>query len=158
MKKIICRLMVLIAMMAVISCSEEDGCEFEAVDLNVQGVELTQKNTYMFYGTLPQNGGTVTFEAKGKNASQGFPTQIQCGDYQWNVSQTENAQVAPYTLCDQSWGAVRVVSSSPYTTELVFTANETRTSRQITILFGGEPTLSYVTLTQPSALLMNEGK
>lgn len=136
------------------ACSEDDGCKFEAIDMNVSGTTLTQKNVTEFSGSLNREGGTVVFEAKGKNAASGYPTEIGVDDDLLMVAEEALHTPAPCTLYDKDGILVTLKSTAPYTTELVYTENSNSKARTIHITFGSVTTLSQVTLTQFSNLYL----
>lgn len=141
---------ILILAMGLSSCSKEDET-FEDIDFKVTGTELHDMplNNHTHYGTLPAEGGTITFEAQGKNKDQGFIGEVSCGNYLWDRSQLHDAKY-PQTICDEDWGGVTIISDSPHTTKLVATANATGSIREIRLSFGGAYTTSVIYIKQPS--------
>lgn len=132
------------------SCENEDE-KFENIDFKVTGIELSDVtvNNHTHVGTLLAEGGTITFEAKGKNKDNGFVSEVSCGNFLWDRSQLQDAQY-PQTICDEGWGQVTITSASPHTTKIVVNPNTTGSTREIRLTFGGAYRTSVVYLSQPS--------
>ena len=132
------------------SCGNEDE-EFENIDFKVTGIELhdVSVNNHTHVGTLLAEGGTITFEAKGKNKDSGFVSEVSCGSYRWDRSQLQDIQY-PQTICNEDWGQVTITSVLPHTTQVVITPNATGSTREIRVIFGGAYKTSIVYIRQPS--------
>lgn len=132
------------------SCGNEDE-KFEDIDFKVTGIELHDMtvNNHTHIGTLLAEGGTIIFEAKGKNKDSGYVSEVSCGNYRWDRSQLRDVQY-PKTICNEDWGLVIINSVLPHTTKIVVTPNKTGSTREIRVIFGGAYKTSIVYLRQPS--------
>lgn len=153
MKKFLTTCLSVIALaVGLASCGNEDE-EFEDIDFKVTGIELSKAtiNNHTHAANVQAEGGTITFEAKGKNKDNGFVSEIYCEDFLWHRSllEMQDAQY-PLTICDKSWGKVIITSASPHTTQIVVNPNTTGTTRELQLIFGGAYTTSVVYLRQPS--------
>lgn len=143
-------LSILVLAVGLASCGNEDE-EFEDIGFKVTGIELSDVtvNNHTHVGTLLAEGGSITFEAKGKNKEMGSVSEVSCGDFLWNRSQLQDARY-PLTICNEGWGHVTITSASPHTTKIVVNPNTTGSTREIRLTFGGAYKTSVIYLRQPS--------
>lgn len=143
MKKILLTLLVGLCM---VSCGNEDE-KFEGIDFKTEGVKLHKTSVTSYYGEVTSEGGTLVFEATGKNAGSGRLSEIKVGDFFYEVEPSDLSKPLPYTMCDEDWGKVVITSTSPHTTQLILKANESDNSKNIELTFGGAYRISYVLIT-----------
>lgn len=144
MKKI---LLTLFLGLCMVSCNEEVFQKFESIDFKTSGVELHKATGISYYGEVTSEGGTLVFEATGKNQANGFLSEILVGDSLYIVKDSDRSKPLPYTVCDENWGKVVITSSSPPTTQLILEANESDSSKNIELTFGCCYTISTVLIT-----------
>lgn len=125
------------------SCGDdEEELKYAYVDFMANGIQLRDTiNNACKVGTVPAEGKTLTFVAKGENQ--------QYGSYYgtWVSSQSTsltnfypsrfNAEATfPFTACEEDWGKVVITSANPYTAQVVVNPNTTGESREILLEFG----------------------
>lgn len=143
MKKIFLTLLVGLCM---VSCGNEDE-KFEGIDFKTRGVELHKTSEISYYGEVASESGTIIFEATGKNRENGSLSEIQIGDFLYIVKDSDRSKPLPYTVCDEDWGKVVIMSTSPHTTQLILKANESDSSKNIELTFGCCYRISDVLIT-----------
>lgn len=132
------------------SCGEEFE-KFEYIDFKTTGIKLAHpKNELSSYGEIGASGGEITFTATGKNAVNGYLSEIRVGDYSYHVTDTDLEQQLPYTICEKEWGRIELLSASPYTTRMVLFENHTNHRIDYELTFGGVFTISHIRITQSS--------
>lgn len=133
------------------SCGDEEE-QFEDIDFKVTGIELRRagNNAMSYYGELPAEGGTVTFEAQGKNQVHGYLSYFNHDTYFWMRAYGEQSPAASDTLCEGNWGLIEELPVAPPTTRLTVTPNTTGAERQFNLSFGGGYKVSDITIKQPS--------
>lgn len=132
------------------SCGNEDE-EFENIEFKTTGVNLSSPSGTTYYGEIGYAGGEITFTAMGKNADNGFLSQVKVGDYIYEVTNADMKQQFPYTICEKEWGKVEILSASPHTTRIVLNENQTNNSINYELTFGGAYKTSKILLTQLKA-------
>lgn len=149
MKKQLILMMWLFLLLGLQACGNEDE-EFESIELQTTGVTLSplSHNVFSYYGEIGYAGGEITFTAIGKNAESGYLSQFKVGDYLYQVTDADLKRQAPYTICEEEWGKIDVISTSPHITRLVLNENQTNNSINYELTFGGAYKISYVLLTQ----------
>lgn len=132
------------------SCGNDDE-EFENIEFKTTGVNLSSPSGITYYGEVGHDGGEITFTAIGKNAGNGFLSQIKVGDCIYEVTSTDMKQQLPYTICEKEWGKIEILSISPHTTRIVLNENQTNNSINFELKFGGAYKTSKILLTQLKA-------
>lgn len=143
MKKI---LLTLLLGFCMASCGNEDE-KFEGIDFKTVGVKLHKTSVISYYGEVTSEGGTLVFEATGKNQANGSLSEIKVGDFFYEVENSDRSKPLPYTVCDEDWGKVVITSTSPHTTQLILKANESGSSKNIELVFGCCYKISHVLIT-----------
>lgn len=69
-----------ICCLSLTSCGNEDE-KFENIEFKTTGVTLSPPNGISYYGEAGYTGGEITFTAVGKNAENGFLSEIKVGEY-----------------------------------------------------------------------------
>jgi hypothetical protein len=133
------------------SCGNEDE-HFETIDFNTTGMTLTGPKNLNYYGEIAPAGGEVTFAATGKQKENGFLSSIVVGDFSYGVDKTDREQPLPYTLFDNEYCKVEIVSTDPHTTCIAFKPNESNQTLNYRLQFGGAYTISDVNITQSRKL------
>lgn len=133
-----------------ISCDDENFEKFELVEIESTGVNLSAPRGLTYYGQIGNFGGEITLTAIGKNASNGFISSIHVGNFSYNVTDADMKQPLPYTICDEDWGKIEIVSRTPQITRLVLNENQTNNNIEYNLRFGGAYTVSQVVITQLS--------
>lgn len=136
-----------ICCLSLTSCGNEDE-KFENIEFKTTGVTLSPPNGFSYYGEVGYTGGEITFTAVGKNAENGFLSEIKVGNYFYQVTDDDRKQQLPYTICEKEWGKIEILSVSPHTTRIVLSENQTDKSINYELTFGGAYTISNVLLTQ----------
>lgn len=132
-----------------LSCGNEDE-EFENIEFQTTGVQLSTSGAIYYRGEIEHTGADMTFTAVGKNADNGFISQVKVGNYLYDVTGDDSKQELPYTLCEGEWGEIEILSSSPHVTRVFICENETKYSRNLELTFGAVYKISIVSLTQLS--------
>lgn len=132
------------------SCGNEDE-EFENIEFKTTGVNLSSPSGTTYYGEIGYAGGEITFTAMGKNADNGFLSQVKVGDYIYEVTNADMKQQFPYTICEKEWGKVEILSASPHITRIVLNENQTNNSINYELTFGGAYKTAKILLTQLKA-------
>lgn len=130
------------------SCEKEELQRFESIEFKTTGVTLSPPNGISYYGEVGYTGGEITFTAVGKNAGNGFLSEIKVGEYFYRVTDDDRKQQLPYTICEKEWGKIEILSVSPHTTRVVLFENQTKNSINYELTFGVAYTISNVLLTQ----------
>jgi hypothetical protein len=133
------------------SCGNEDSY-FTAIDFNTTGITLSGPKNLNYYGEIAPEGGDVTFVATGKQKESGFLSFIVVGDFSYEVDKTDREQPLPYTLFDNEYCKVEIVSINPHTTHVVFKPNESNQTLKYWLQFGGAYTISDIIITQSGKL------
>jgi hypothetical protein len=128
------------------SCGNEDE-KFEGIDFKTVGVKLHKTSVISYYGEVTSEGGTLVFEATGKDQTNGSLSEIKVGDFFYEVKVSDRSKPLPYTVCDEDWGKVVITSTSPHTTQLILKANESGSSKNIELVFGCCYRISNVLIT-----------
>lgn len=129
------------------SCGNEEE-EFENIKFKTTGVTLSSPSGFSYYGEIDYTGGEITFTAIGKNAGNGFLSEIKVGDFLYEVTDADREQLLPHTICEKGWGKIEILSVSPHTTRMVLNENQTNNSINYELTFGGSYKTSNVLLTQ----------
>lgn len=145
MKKILLTLLLALPF-CMASCGNEDE-KFEGIDFKTVGVKLHKTSVISYYGEVTSEGGTLVFEATGKNQTNGSLSEIKVGDFFYEVENSDRSKPLPYTVCDEDWGKVVITSTSPHTTQLILKANESSSSKNIELVFGCCYRISNVLIT-----------
>lgn len=140
-------IMSIIGCLSLTSCGDEDE-KFENIEFKTTGVILSSSSGISYYGEIGYTGGEITFTAIGKNAGNGFLSEIKVGDYFYEVTEADRKQQLPYTICEKEWGKIELLSISPHTTRMVLFENQTNNSINYELTFGGAYKISTVLLTQ----------
>lgn len=69
-----------ICCLSLTSCGNEDK-KFENIEFKTTGVTLSPPNGFSYYGEVGYTGGEITFTAVGKNAENGFLSEIKVGNF-----------------------------------------------------------------------------
>jgi hypothetical protein len=133
------------------SCGNEDE-HFETIDFNTMGMTLSGPKNLNYYGEIAPEGGDVTFVAIGKQKENGFFTSIVVGDFSYGVDKTDREQPLPYTLFDNEYCKVEIVSTDPHTTRIAFKPNESNQALNYWLQFGAAYTISDIKITQSGKL------
>lgn len=125
------------------SCgNEEEDLPYHYVDFTVNGIQLRDTiNNACKAGTLPAEGKTITFEAKGNNRQYGYfygatVISVSTSMGYFYSCDIPDVLVFPHTACDEDWGKVVEVSNNPYKTQVVVLPNTTGDTREIELWFG----------------------
>ena len=137
----------LIICLGLASCGDDDE-KFENIDFKTTGITFSQQSGNKYYGEVGSNGGDITFEATGKNASNGFLSQIKVGDFVYEVTDADRKQKMPHTVCEKEWGHIEITSVSPHITHIVLNTNDMDNSINYELIFGAGYKTSIVLLTQ----------
>jgi len=138
-------LVLLLALFA--SCGNDDE-EFENIEFKTTGVKLSSPSGISYYGEIGSAGGEITFTATGKNASNGFLSEVKVGSFVYEITNADSEQQLPYTICEKEWGRIEILSASPHTTRIVLNENKTNNSINYKLEFGGGYKTSTIFLTQ----------
>lgn len=139
-------LLTLLLSFCMASCGNEDE-KFEGIDFKTVGVKLHKTSVISYYGEVTSEGGTLVFEATGKNQANGSLSEIKVGDFFYEVENSDRSKPLPYTVCDEDWGKVVITSTSPHTTQLILKSNESGSSKNIELVFGCCYRISNVLIT-----------
>lgn len=129
------------------SCGDEDE-HFENIKFKITGVTLSKPSGNSYYAEIGSAGGEITIIAVGKNASNGFLSQIEVGDYFYKVTDNDLKRTTPYTICDEKWGKVEVLSAHPHSLRVTLNENATSNSINYKMTFGAAYKTSTILLTQ----------
>jgi hypothetical protein len=129
------------------SCGNEDE-HFKTIDFDTTGITLSGPKNLNYYGEIAPKGGDVTFVATGKQKENGFLSHIVVGDFSYGVNYTDREQPLPYTLFDNEYCKVEIVSTDPHTTHIVFKSNESNQTLNYWLQFGAAYTISDIIITQ----------
>lgn len=83
-----------ICCLSLTSCGNEDE-KFENIEFKTTGVTLSPPNGISYYGEAGYTGGEITFTAVGKNAENGFLSEIKVGEYFYRVTDDDRKQQLP---------------------------------------------------------------
>ncbi|MDE5710930.1 MAG: hypothetical protein K2I27_07345 [Bacteroides sp.] len=144
---ILLKIISVICCLSLTSCGNEDE-KFENIEFKTTGVTLSPPNGISYYGEAGYTGGEITFTAVGKNAENGFLSEIKVGEYFYRVTDDDRKQQLPYTICEKEWGKIEILSVSPHTTRMVLSENQTYKSINYELTFGVAYTISNVLLVQ----------
>ena len=136
-------------------CEQIEGIPFEAVEFIISGaddIKLERKGRRIVVA-MGQAGGTLTFEACGKNAANGFIESIQTSrlnDYfeQFRTHQHDNQTVFPYIFAENEALKVTVLSDNPHITQISLKENVQAQKISHAAKFGCVFTITEVTITQ----------
>lgn len=127
------------------ACSDE-GTPVKIVNFDVKGIELTQMWTTTWHGRMPSTGGEVTLTATGKNKKEGYLSAIHAPELDLVLTGEERKEPLPYTVCEEAWGKVEILSNSPHTTRITFHPNNSGKVYSCEFDFGGTDTTQvYIT-------------
>ena len=138
---------ILFGCLSFVSCGNEEA-QFENIEFKTTGITLSKPSVTSYYAEIGSTGGVITITAVGKNASNGFLSQIKVGDYVYSVTDSDLKRTMPYTISDEKWGKVEFVSANPYSIRLSLNENKTNSSINYELNFGGAYKTSTILLTQ----------
>lgn len=139
-------IMSVIGCLSLTSCGDDE--KFENIEFKTTGVILSSQSGNSYYGEIGYAGGEMTFTAMGKNAGNGFLSQIKVGDYFYEVTDADRNQQLPYTICEKEWGKIELLSISPHVIRMVLLENQTNNSINYELTFGGGYKISNILITQ----------
>lgn len=132
------------------SCGDEEE-KFENIDFKTSGVTLSRQSGNQYYGEIDSKGGDIIFTAIGKNASNGYLSEIKVGNFVYEITDADRANTLPYTICKKEWGKVELTSVSPNAIHIVLNENTTDNSVNYELIFGAGYKTSKILLTQLKA-------
>jgi len=132
------------------SCGDDEE-KFENIDFKTSGITLSSQSGNQYYGEIDSKGGDITVTATGKNASNGFLSEIKVGNFVYEVTDADRTNTLPYTICEKEWGKVELTSVSPHVTHIVLNENTTDNSVNYELIFGAGYKTSKILLTQLKA-------
>lgn len=148
MKSILLSIMCLLTIcLSLASCGNEDE-KIENVSLETKGATLLQQKDNSYCAEVSHSGGDITFTATGKNKSNGFLSSIKTGNAFIEVTDANRTEQLPYTICNEAWGKVEIVSLAPHTTHLLLNPNTSNNDIDILFVFGGGYKTSRVLIKQ----------
>ena len=89
-----------------------------------------------------------TITSIGKNAKNGFLSQIKVGNYYYSVTDNDLKRPTPYTICEENWGKIEILSTTPHSLRITLKENKTSNSINYELTFGGAYKTSTILLTQ----------
>lgn len=138
-------------------CEQKEGIPYEAVEFIISGADdvKLERNGRKIVVAMGQAGGTLTFEACGKNAASGFIKSIQSSglnDYFRRTHKHENQTVFPYVFGENEALKVTVLSDNPHITQISLKENRHAHKISHAARFGSGFTIAEVTITQEGKL------
>ncbi|MDO4319456.1 MAG: hypothetical protein Q4C34_02660 [Bacteroidales bacterium] len=155
MKKFLFFLTVIMAMIGIQSCGNEEE-QFRLIELETTGVSLKlQNNAVSLYGEIPSAENELTFVATGENANLGFLSDFQIGNefYYFNKEEYESSNQS--VAVSGEWGHIELIKPDPYTTKVIISENKTSSDREFILRFGSVYTTALVTIIQKGAVVDN---
>lgn len=136
----------LIFSLNLISCDHEDKWStFEAVGLDIKGIETTFKN-HDYFADIPTEGAVFTVKGIGKNKDYAYITRIPDNDGNSLLPKPSDNDFSR----EYPWGSFKYLNiNSPYEIEFTITPNTGIHKRRIEIDFGFGYTISTLRLSQP---------
>ena len=109
-------------------CEQKEGIPFEAVEFIISGADNAklEKEGRKIVVDMGQAGGTLTFEACGKNSASDFISSIQSSglnDYFERTYEHANHTVFPYVFAENEALKVTVLSDNPHITQITLKEN-----------------------------------
>lgn len=134
-------------------CEQKEGIPIEAVEFIISGADdiKLERNGRKIVVAMGQAGGTLTFEACGKNAANGFIESIQSSglnDYFERTYQRDNQTVFPYVFGENEALKVTVLSDNPHITQISLKENRHAHKISHAATFGCCFAIAEVTITQ----------
>ena len=134
-------------------CEQIEGIPFEAVEFIISGADNAklEKEGRKIVVEMGQAGGTLTFEACGKNAASGFIKSIQSSglnDYFERTYEHANQAVFPYVFGENEALKVTVLSDNPHITQISLKENVQAQKISHAAKFGVVFKITEVTITQ----------
>lgn len=134
-------------------CEQKEGIPIEAVEFIISGADdiKLERNGRKIVVAMGQAGGTLTFEACGKNAANGFIESIQSSglnDYFERTYQHDNQTVFPYVFGENEALKVTVLSDNPHITQISLKENRHAHKISHAATFGCCFAIAEVTITQ----------
>ena len=130
-----------------VACSNEEE-KFENIKFKTTGITLSKPSGTSYYAEIGSAGGIVTITSIGKNAKNGFLSQIKVGNYYYSVTDNELKRPTPYTICEEDWGKIEILSTTPHSLRMTLKGNKTSNSINYELTFGGAYKTSTILLTQ----------
>lgn len=75
-----------------VACSNEEE-KFENIKFKTTGITLSKPSGTSYYAEIGSAGGIVTITSIGKNAKNGFLSQIKVGNYYYSVTDNDTWNV-----------------------------------------------------------------
>ena len=142
-------------------CEQKEGIPYEPVEFKILGTDRVkeERNGLRLVVAMGQAGGTLTFEAYGKNAASGFIKSIQSSglnDYFRRTHKHDNPTVFPYVFGENEALKVTVLSENPHITQITLKENKCAKSLSHIARFGAAYVMTEVIITQEGKLQNEE--
>lgn len=147
MKQVILLLSAIVMALSLLSCGNEEE-QFENIEFDTTGISLSKPSGISYYAEIGSNGGVITITAKGKNAANGFLSEVKVGNFFYEVNPADLKHEMPVTICNEDWGSIELLSSSPYSVRIRLLPNKTDNSINYELTFGAGYRTSHILLTQ----------
>ena len=132
------------------SCNEVE--RFAPIEFDVTGVTVNNEyNVCSFYGDIATSENYITFVAKGNNERYGFLTEFSVENESYHFSKTDYNDTEQNIIVSGDWGHIELTNSNPYTIKVWISENQSSTSRNFKLTFGGGYIVSWVYITQKAA-------
>ena len=122
--------------------------KFENIKFKTTGITLSKPSGTSYYAEIGSAGGIVTITSIGKIAKNGFLSQIKVGNYYYSVTDNDLKRPTPYTICEENWGKIEILSTTPHSLRITLKENKTSNSINYELTFGGAYKTSTILLTQ----------
>lgn len=70
------------------------------------------------------------------------------GNYYYSVTDNDLKRPTPYTICEENWGKIEILSTTPHSLRITLKENKTSNSINYELTFGGAYKTSTILLTQ----------
>ncbi|MBR5823863.1 MAG: hypothetical protein IKY67_06940 [Paludibacteraceae bacterium] len=139
MKKTVCKFLLLLGMLPIISCTSE--LEFYPIELSTEGIDFVKVNQLTLSTEIPSDGINFSITGVGEYADR-----ICVSDVTIDGS-VQNNPTLPITSFDGDWGSF---NQNGNTIDFVITPNNGSAKRILDFTIGGGYWVRYLRLTQSS--------
>lgn len=144
MKKIACKLLLLLGILPIISCSSDQ--EFYPIELTIEGIEFINMDRLTLSAEVPSEGLNFSITSMGEYANRICVSEVTIDGY------VQNDPTLPITSLSGDWGNF---NQNGNTIDFEITPNNDDTKRILEFTIGGGYWVRYLRLTQKASIISN---
>ena len=144
MKKIACKLLLLLGILPIISCSSDQ--EFHHIELTIEGIEFINMDRLTLSAEVPSEGLNFSITSMGEYANRICLSEVTID------GSVQNDPTLPITSLSGDWGNF---NQNGNTIDFEITPNNDDTKRILEFTIGGGYWVRYLRLTQKASIISN---